>query len=102
MRKLAKEKKEKMMKKLKEKQDKILGDKKEEVEDYDNVCIICRQSNKNAPLYYICKLKLTNLLGSLLEKEQEPYLVLSTCGHKIHEACQSENIRDTSQNKSNY
>ena len=57
-----------MMKKLKEKQDKILGDKKqeEETQDYDNICIICRQSNNNAPLYYVSKLKLTNVLGSLL------------------------------------
>ena len=78
------------MKKLKEKQEKILGDKKVEKEDEnEDTCIICRQPNSVAPLYYLCKLKLTNVLGFALTKQMDPYLVLSTCGHKIHEGCLS-------------
>ena len=72
--------------KLKEKQEKILGDRKEQIEEENNedVCIICRQPGSVQPLHYLSKLKLSNLLGFLLKKEVEPYLVISTCGHKIH------------------
>ena len=81
-----------MLKKLKENQDKILGDKKKEEkpEDTEDTCIICRQGSKeNEPLNYLSKVKFSTIFGYVLTQETEPYLMVSTCGHRIHEQCLS-------------
>ena len=101
----AKEKKEQMLKKMKENQNKVLGDKQKEkeVEQTEDTCIICRQGSKqNEPLNYLSKIKFSTIFGYVLTKETEPYLMISTCGHRIHESCLSENIQESNLYASNY
>ena len=62
-------------------------EKKKEENMNETYCVLCKEKDNQKDLHFLCKVKFTNVLNTIILKGTRAFLIFSTCGHQVHPKC---------------